>query len=160
MNLRSPKERVFQSAGYELGSLLVATPACVWLTGTADGTAAVLVIVLTVATVLWAPLFNAVFDRMEWQLVRRVASDRSRRMRLIHAFALEASDMVISVPILMLIGGLDFGQAVIADLGLLLIYVAYTYVYHRVYDWARPVPHPCPTGNRIAGDRRSAASRC
>lgn len=139
MTVRNARERLLQSAGYEIGSLLVATPVCVWLTGTSVATSAVLVIVLTVATMLWAPLFNFAFDRVEWRLSRRVASDRSSRLRLLHAFALEASDIVISVPILMWLGGLDLHQALIADLGLLGVYMAYTYAYHRIFDWLRPV---------------------
>lgn len=139
MTIRSPRERLLQSAGYEFGSLVVATPICALLTGTTVATSAGLVIVLTVATMLWAPLFNTVFDRIEWRLSRRVASNRSRRLRLAHAFALEASDTLISVPILMVLGGLDLQQAVIADLGLLAVYMAYTYFYHQVFDWLRPI---------------------
>lgn len=139
MTIRTPRERLLQSAGYEIGSLVVATPVCAWLTGTSVATSAGLVVVLTVATMLWAPLFNTVFDRIEWRASRKVASERSRRLRLIHAFALEASDIVISVPILMIIGGLDLTQALIADLGLLAVYIAYTYIYHQIFDWFRPI---------------------
>lgn len=139
MTLRTARERLLQAAGYEAGSLLVATPVCAWLTGTDIGTSALLVAVLTVATMLWAPLFNTVFDRVEWRFRARVASNRSRRMRLAHAFALEASDTMISVPILMALGGLDLWQALIADLGLLAVYMAYTYAYHQIFDWLRPV---------------------
>ena len=139
MTIRTSRERLLQSAGYEIGSLVVATPVCAWLTGTSVATSAGLVVVLTVATMLWAPMFNTVFDRIEWRLSRRVASKRSRRLRLIHAFALEASDTLISVPILMILGGLDLQQALIADLGLLAVYMAYTYAYHQLFDWLRPV---------------------
>jgi uncharacterized membrane protein len=139
MACRNTRERLVQGAGYELGGFLVAAPACAALTGNAVGSSMLLVIVLTLATVLWAPLFNTAFDRAEWKLTGRVASDRCIRMRLVHAFALEASDTVISVPILMALGGLDLTQALIADLGLLGVYMAYTYAYHTFFDWARPV---------------------
>lgn len=141
MACRTTQERLLQGAGYELGGFLVAAPVCAALTGSNVGSSALLVTVLTLATLLWAPLFNTVFDRVEWRLTGRVASNRSTRMRLAHAFALEASDTVISVPILMILGGLDLTQALIADLGLLGVYMAYTYAYHRIYDWARPVCH-------------------
>jgi uncharacterized membrane protein len=139
VTVRTPRERLLQSAGYEVGSLVVATPVCAWLTGTTVATSAGLVVVLTVATMLWAPLFNTAFDRIEWRLSRRVASKRSRLLRLVHAFGLEASDTLISVPILMILGGLDLQQALIADLGLLAVYMAYTYAYHQMFDWFRPV---------------------
>jgi uncharacterized membrane protein len=139
VTIRTSRERLLQSAGYEIGSLLVATPVCAWLTGTTVATSAGLVVVLTVATMLWAPLFNTAFDRIEWRLWRRLASERSCGLRLIHAFGLEASDTLISVPILMILGGLDLRQALIADLALLAVYMAYTYAYHSAYDRVRPV---------------------
>jgi uncharacterized membrane protein len=139
VTIRTSRERLLQSAGYEIGSLLVATPVCAWLTGTTVATSAGLVVVLTVATMLWSPLFNSIFDRIEWRLSRRVASDRSRSLRLVHAFGLEASDTLISVPILMILGGLDLRQALIADIALLAVYMAYTYAYHQIFDWLRPI---------------------
>lgn len=145
MVIRTSRERLLQAAGYEIGSFLVAAPVCVWLTGTSTETSALLVLVLTLATMLWAPLFNTVFDRLDWRLRGRVASERSKKMRLFHAFALEASDMVISVPILMMLGGLNLTQALIADIGLLVVYMVYTYVYHLLFDWARPVRQTCGT---------------
>jgi uncharacterized membrane protein len=139
MTVRTARERLLQSAGYEIGSLLVATPVCAALTGKSPEASAVLVAVLTVATMVWSPLFNTLFDRVEWHLSRRVASDRSRRLRLVHAFALEASDAVISVPILMILGGLDLWQALVADVALLAVCTVYTYAYHQVFDWLRPL---------------------
>ncbi len=139
MTIRTSRERLVQAAGYEIGGFLLAAPACVWLTGTSMGTSSMLVVVLTVTTMLWAPLFNTLFDRFDWRLRGRPASDRSQRVRLLHAFALEASDTVISVPILMMLGGLDLNAALLADLGLLAVYMAYTYAYHQVFDWFRPV---------------------
>ena len=139
MSIRTLRERLLQSAGYEVGSLLVATPICAWLTGTSLAASTVLVIVLTVATMIWSPVYNTIYDRVEWRLLRRTASARPKGARLMHAIGLEASDMFVSVPILMVGGGLDLYQAVLADLALLLVYVAYTYVYHQLFDWWRPV---------------------
>lgn len=142
MTYRAKKERLFQSAGYELGGLLVAAPVCAALTGSSFHTSLLLVVTLTLATMLWAPLFNTLFDRAEGRLTGRVASNRPARLRLVHAFALEASDTLISVPLLMAFGGLTLTQALIADLSLLLVYMAYTYAYHQLYDWVRPVAQP------------------
>lgn len=142
MTIRTSRERLLQAAGYEFGGLIAVAPVCASLTGAGMGTSVTLVVVLIMATLLWPPLFNTLFDRVEWNMTGRVASDRSLRMRLVHAFALEASDTVISVPILMALGGLDLHEALLVDLALMGVYVAYGYVYHAIYDRLRPVARP------------------
>lgn len=139
MTIRTTRERLLQALGYETGGLLVATPVCIWLTGSQPGTSVLLLVVLSALTFFWAPLFNTLFDRAEWRWQRRPASDRPKRLRLLHALALEVSDMVISVPVLMFLGGLALTEALVADLGLTLVYAAYNYAYHQVFDWLRPV---------------------
>ena len=40
-------------------------------------------------------------------------------------------------------GGLSLQAALLAELGLTLLYAAYAYAFHLVYDRLRPVQAPC-----------------
>lgn len=141
MTVRTMSELQVQSVAYQIGSLIVVTPVCALLTGeTACGTW-FLVIALMIATMLWAQLHNAVFDRIEWALCRRLASDRPAGLRLVHAISCEFSDTIVTLPVILILTGLPWQQALLADVTLTLVGVAYSFVFHRVYDRVRPVQH-------------------
>jgi uncharacterized membrane protein len=139
MTCRTRRDRLYQSIGYEVGGILVVTPILAGFTDAGLGTSALLGGLLTVATLFWAPLFNTAFDRIEWRRTGRVASERGAVMRVVHAFALETSDTIVTLPILVLVGGLPLGEAVVADIGLTLVWTAYTCAYHLAFDRLRPV---------------------
>jgi uncharacterized membrane protein len=139
MALRSGHERFVQALAYELGGLLLAIP----LFGLAmDAGAAhsfLVVAAMTLAVLAWSPLHNLAFDVAEWRLAGRVASDRPARWRVVHALSHEATDTMVSLPVIMLVGGYGFWEAVAIDVAMTLLYAGYTYVFHLGYDWLRPV---------------------
>lgn len=139
MTVRTVSELQIQSVANQVGSLIVVTPVCALLTGETAGETWFLVIALMIATTLWAQLHNAVFDRIEWALCRRVASDRPARLRLVHAISCEASDTIVTFPLILILTGLPWQQALLADVTLTLVGVAYSYVFHWGFDRLRPV---------------------
>jgi uncharacterized membrane protein len=139
MSLRSPRERALQTILYEACGFLIATPFYMLATGTGAAEGAGLVIGMSVAVMLWTPLHNTAWDWAEWRLARRAASDRPQLLRVVHALSAEASSVLVTLPILMRWGGLTLHQAVALEAGLILLYAAYAWVFHRVYDWWRPV---------------------
>jgi uncharacterized membrane protein len=64
---------------------------------------------------------------------------------VVHAISHEATTLVVTLPILMGLGGLTFWTALVVDLGLTLLYTGYAYVFHNVYDRLRPM-RPQPAG--------------
>jgi uncharacterized membrane protein len=141
MTVRTLSELQIQSIAHQAGSLLVVTPVCALLTGETAGGTLLLVIALTIATTLWTQVHNAVFDRIEWAVCRRVASDRPARLRLVHAISCEASDTIVTFPLILILTGLPWQQALLADVTLTLVGVVYSYVFHWGYDRVRPVQH-------------------
>jgi uncharacterized membrane protein len=139
MTLRSPRERVLQTAAFEIGGLMLVTPAFVAITGHSSGEGLLLLVVLSVTAVLWSPLHNTVFDWADWQLNRRLASDRPHRLRIVHAISHEASMVCVTLPIVMLLGGLDLGAAIAVEIGLTLAYTGWAYLFHLGYDRLRPM---------------------
>lgn len=145
MTLRSPRERLIQTLAYEAGGLCLSVPLVVLFGGGTTGTAFVLMLALSAAVLVWSPIHNTVFDWADFRLTGRLASDRPQRWRLVHAASHEATTVVVTLPILIWLGGLTVWQALLADLGLTLLYAAYAYVFHLVYDRLRPMR---PSGQR------------
>jgi uncharacterized membrane protein len=139
MALRSLRERVVQTLAFELVGLALATPLFHLAVGGGFAHSAATVALVSAAVLVWSPLHNTVFDWIEWRCARRVASDRPPRLRLLHAVSHEVSSIVVTLPVLIGVGGLGLWRALAADIGLTLLYTGYAYVFHCVYDRLRPV---------------------
>lgn len=139
MTLRSPRERLLQTFCFEAGGLLLVTPAYAVLTGSTQGEGLVVIAALALAVMIWSPIHNSLWDWVEHRRTGRVASDRPQVQRIVHALSHEATTVVVTLPLLMLLGGHDFWTALLLDLGLSLFYAGYAYVFHVIYDCARPV---------------------
>lgn len=137
--LRSTRERVLQTLCFEAGGLLLVTPLVV-LAGLGDAAGSLLLVATLAAVVMaWSALFNTAFDLAEARLARRVASARPPRWRTLHALLHEASSVVVTLPVIVLLTGLGWLQALAADVALTLVYAAYAYAFHWFYDRWRPV---------------------
>jgi uncharacterized membrane protein len=139
MTLRSPRERVIQTLAYEAGGLCLSVPLFALASGGTPGEAFSLLLVLSIAVLIWSPIHNTAFDWVDFRWTGRLASDRPQRWRLVHAVSHEATTLVVTLPILMGLGGLSFWTALLADLGLTALYTGYAYVFHLIYDRLRPV---------------------
>lgn len=139
MTLRSPAERLFQTVMFEAFGLVLAVPVYRLVTGASAGEGTGVLIAVTLAVLVWSALHNAVFDAVEWRLTGRVASDRPQGMRVIHALSHEGTAVAVSLPILLVLGGLGLGEALTMNVGLTAVYTAYAFAFHRAYDWWRPV---------------------
>lgn len=139
MALRNFRERVLQTLCFEGGGLLMVVPGYALVTGHSGGTSFVLMAAISVAVMVWSPIHNTAFDLIDLRLTGRVASDRPHKLRIVHAASHEASSVVVSLPILVWLGGHTVWAALAVDLALTLVYSAYAYVFHLVYDRLRPV---------------------
>jgi uncharacterized membrane protein len=139
MTLRTARERVIQTLAYEAGGLAVATPLYALAFGTEADESALVLAAVSVAMMIWSPIHNTLFDLVEWQMVRRIASDRPHAQRVLHALSHEVTAASVTVPILMLLGDLGFVEALLADIGLSVVYMLYAYLFHCFYDRLRPI---------------------
>lgn len=139
MTLRSPKERLFQTLTFEAGGLLLAMPLYRLFSDAETHESAVLMLVLTLAVMIWSPLHNTVFDWLDLTVTGRAASDRPVRLRMVHAISHEVSAVTVSLPILLTLGGHTLAEALLVEFGLTLLYTGYAFFFHMVYDRMRPV---------------------
>jgi uncharacterized membrane protein len=139
MRLRSPRERFLQTLCYEAGGLLLSVPLYLLYSGHAAGEGARLMLALSLAVMIWSPIHNTVFDWLDLRLSGRVASDRPQKWRVVHAMSHEATTVVLTLPILVWLGGHGWREALVIDLGLTGFYAGYAYGFHLIYDRLRPV---------------------
>lgn len=139
MALRNVNERILQTIAYEAGGVLVVTPIYIFFFGGSGGQSFVVMASLSIATLMWFPLHNTAFDWFDLCLTGRLASDRPKSLRMLHALSHEISVCLITTPLLIWLGGHTLVEAIVIDLALSFAYAAYAYVFHLVYDHFRPV---------------------
>ncbi len=142
MSLRSARERLYQTLAFEAGGLVMAAPLYSLLFGQGAQDSLTVLVSLSLAVMLWTPLHNTLFDLADLKWSGRVASARPHRLRLIQALSQEVSVLVVTLPLIMVLGGHGLKEALLIDLGLTLFYAAYAYIFHIVFDWLRPVGAP------------------
>ena len=137
--LRSPRERILQVLCYEAGALAVMAPLFSLAAGENMAGSFLLMAALSVLAMGWACAFNTVYDWVEQRWTGRLASDRPHRWRLVHALAFEASQVVVSCPMIYWFTDLSWLESLAADLALTGAYTVYGYLFHWVFDRVRPV---------------------
>ena len=143
MTLRSPRERLLQTVCFEIGGRALATPLYALFTGTHSQDGLIVVAALAVAVMVWSPIHNSLWDRIEFRRTGRVASDRPQVQRVVHAVSHELTSLIVTLPVLMYLGGHDLWTALLLDIGLTLFYAGFAYAFHLIYDRIRPV-RPAP----------------
>ncbi len=139
MTLRSPRERIIQTLAYEVCALCLAVPFYALIADRAAGAAIGVMVAMMSAEMLWAPLHDTVFDFTDLKLSGGLASDRPKRWRVVHALSREFTTMVVTLPVLMWMGGHSFWQGFWLDVGLTLLYAGYGFFFYLGFDRLRPV---------------------
>ena len=139
MSLRDPRERAIQTLCYETGSAAISLPFYLLLFGSGLNEGPLLFAALTLACLIWTPLHNTAFDRIDLALTGRAASDRPQHLRVLHALTHEATAVIATLPLIIWIGGFGFWDGLAADMGLTLFDAIYAYLFHLAYDHWRPV---------------------
>jgi uncharacterized membrane protein len=133
------RERVIQTLSYELGALLIAAPLYQWIFSVSAGESLQLLVTLSIALMLWSPIHNTVFDWLDARWFVRVASARRGVSRWVHAFSHELSTLIVTLPLIVWMGGYSWFEALLLDLGLTLFYTAYAWIFHCCFDRLRPI---------------------
>lgn len=146
--LRSARERVIQTLWFEGLGLLIVAPLYAVVTGSRSAESFAMVAAVSVAVMLWAALYNTVFDVLERRATGRVASDRPHGLRTLHAIGLETTSVVVTTPVIWAMTDFGWWGALAADLGLATAYAVYGYFFHWAYDRVRPVPQGLDSGGQ------------
>ncbi|MDZ5460816.1 PACE efflux transporter [Azohydromonas lata] len=129
--MQGVKRRVVYVALYEAVAIVLATLGFMLAAdaGAADATG--LSVLSSAVAVLWNLAFNHGFER--WEARQRVRG-RGLARRVAHAVGFEGGLAAILVPVMAWWLDISLWQALVMDLGLLLLFLAYTFVFNWVFD--------------------------
>ena len=130
---KSLTERIGQAIGFEVLAVLICTPLLAWLMDKPVVDMGVATIAIGLIALAWNVLFNGLFDR----LLKRLELAPSAFTRVVHALLFEGGLVAVSVPLIAWWLNVSLLQALILDIGVLLFFLPYTYVYHWAYDVVR-----------------------
>jgi uncharacterized membrane protein len=153
--IRTWRERVAQTLWYEGIGLLLVSPLYAWASGSGGSESLMLLATLSLVVMAWAALYNTLFDLVERRCTGRVASDRSRGVRTVHAIGLESSAVLLTCPVILVMTNSSLAAALLANLGLTAIYAVYGYAFHWAYDRLRPVDSAAAERVCAEGPRRA-----
>lgn len=137
--LRSRRERALQTLCFEALGLALVSPLFAWFAGAPTGESLLVLAALSVAVMGWSALYNTVFDVLDLRCTGRVASERPRGLRVVHALGLETTAVLVTWPLLVWLTPLGWFEALAAELGLTLAYAVHGYCFHLGFDRLRPV---------------------
>ena len=129
--LQGPWRRVVFVALYELIAIVAATLGFMLFTGAGAGHSGVISAVSSAIAVVWNVAFNALFERWESRQARR---GRSLARRVAHAIGFEGGLGLMLVPLFAWWFGVGLWEALVMDLGLMLFFLVYTFVFNWGFD--------------------------
>lgn len=130
---KSITERVGQALGFEGLALLICTPLLVWITGRPALEMGAVTLGISLLALTWNVIFNSLFDRLK----ARLQLTSGGGTRVVHALLFEGGLILMAVPLIALLMKTSLLEAFILDIGVLLFFLPYTYVYHWGYDVIR-----------------------
>ncbi len=130
---KSITERVCQALGFEGLALLICTPLLVWITGRPALEMGAVTLAISLLALSWNIIFNSLFDRLK----ARLQLVNGGKTRVLHALLFEGGLILFAVPLIAAWLNICLMQAFLLDIGVLLFFLPYTYVYHWGYDVLR-----------------------
>ena len=131
MQVQGLKRKLVYVTCYELIGLSMSTLGLAYLSETQASHTGPLAVMITTIAMLWNLIFNTLFERWESRQARR---GRGLARRVAHAIGFEGGLALILVPLLAWWFGVGLWQALVMDLGLMLFFLGYTFVFNWGFD--------------------------
>ena len=129
--LQGVRRRVLYVTLYELIAIVVATFGLAVLTGQSAAHSGVASVAASVIAVVWNLVFNWAFERWE---ARQPVRGRTVWRRMAHAVGFEGGLVFTLVPLFAWWFGVSLWHAFVMDLGLIVFFLGYTFVFNWVFD--------------------------
>jgi uncharacterized membrane protein len=131
------KRRVVYISLYEGIAIVAASAGLALMSGQGVGHSGVIAVAASVVAVLWNLSFNALFERWE---ARQAVRGRSLRRRIAHAIGFEGGLVLFLVPLFAWWLEIGLWQALVMDLGLVVFFLVYTFVFNWAFDLVFGLP--------------------
>lgn len=122
--------RIVYVSAYEGFAILFSSLIFVLL-GHDETSAGITAVIASAIAVGWNLVFTTVF---EWWEARNPVKGRSVARRIAHAILFEGGLAVVLTPVLALALGVSLTEAFVTNLGLLMYFLVYTYVFNLAFD--------------------------
>lgn len=130
---KSITERILQAVGFETLAILICTPLLAWIMDKPMLEMGVVTVIIAALALAWNVIFNGLFDR----LLTSLKVVHNAWVRVVHALLFEGGLVALGVPLIAWWLNVSLWQAFVLDIGVLLFFLPYTYVYHWAYDVVR-----------------------
>lgn len=130
---KSITERILQAIGFECLAILICTPLLAWIMQKPLLDMGAVTVLIAMLALGWNVVFNGFFDRM----LKRLNVGHNAWTRVVHALLFEGGLIVMGVPLIAWWLSVSLWQAFLLDIGVLMFFLPYTYVYHWGYDVVR-----------------------
>jgi len=125
------QRKIVHATLYELIAIVVVTVAMTWLSDKGAAHAGGLALSTSVVALLWNMVFNTLFEAWE----RRQASrERTLGRRIAHTIGFEGGLVILIVPMIAWWLDMSWWQALMADLGLVVFFLGYTFCFNWLFD--------------------------
>ena len=125
------KRRVVYITLYEAIAIVAASIGLAAMSGQGLGHSGALAVIASVIAVVWNLAFNALFERWE---ARQAVRGRSVWRRVAHAIGFEGGLVMFLVPTFAWWLDISLMQALVMDLGLVIFFLVYTFVFNWAFD--------------------------
>ena len=125
------KRRIVYVTAYEAIAILLSSMALALVYGIAPGDAGAISIVASAIAVTWNFVYNAGF---EWWESRQARRGRDLGRRILHAVGFETGLVLVLVPLRAVWLGISLAEAFLLDLGLILFFLVYTFLFNLAFD--------------------------
>ncbi|RTL27093.1 MAG: PACE efflux transporter [Burkholderiales bacterium] len=125
------QRKIFHATLYEFIAIVIVTVAMRWLSSKGTAEAAGLALSTSVVALLWNMAYNSLFEAWE----RRQASrERTVARRMAHAIGFEGGLVLMTVPLIAWWLDMSWWEALLADLGLVVFFLFYTFSFNWLFD--------------------------
>lgn len=131
------KRRVVYITLYEAIAIVAASIGLAAMSGQGLGHSGALAVIASVIAVVWNLAFNALFERWE---AKQAVRGRSVWRRVAHAIGFEGGLVMFLVPTFAWWLDISLMQALVMDLGLVIFFLVYTFVFNWAFDAAFGLP--------------------
>ena len=128
--LQGPRRRLVFVSLYECIAILSASLLFMAIGQEPAASGAMSVVASTLA-IVWNLTFNTLFERWE---ARQSVKGRSVRRRIAHALGFEGGLALVLIPLMAWWFDVSLWQATLMEAGLLLFFLAYTYIFNWGFD--------------------------
>ncbi len=129
--MQGVKRRVVYVGLYEFIAIVLSAILLELMSNAGTAESLGLAIAASAVAIIWNLVFNSLFERWE---SRRQQPGRSLGVRIIHAIGFEGGLLVLLVPLVAWWYGVGLWQALLMDLGLLVFFLVYTFVFTWAFD--------------------------